>query len=201
VRIGRHVVANVAAERAHELGVAPGTPWTEELCNSLQDAHAAAQARAYALRSLAARARTRKSLMESIEKRGHTRGTAERVADALERMGLLDDRAFAEMAVRGELSRKPCGRRLLLMKLRKRGVPDSIAEEAVDAALVSRDEAEDAFELASRRARTMQPSVAPEARRRRLYGLLARRGFSSGACAQAVRRIERITEAVPDDAL
>jgi regulatory protein len=68
--------------------------------------------------------------------------------------------------------------------LREKGVAPEVADAALEEA---GDEAERAYELATRRAARMS-GLDPQAAHRRLYGLLLRRGFGHAIAADAARR-------------
>jgi SOS response regulatory protein OraA/RecX len=111
----------------------------------------------------------------------------ERAIERLRRVSLLDDRAFVRSFLRTELFKTAQGRRLLEMKLRRRGVPDVLIQE-LDAfleedpdltgrSLVS-EEGRAAAGLAQLRRKYAR--LDPETYRRRMQQALARRGFSWG---------------------
>ena len=112
----------------------------------------------------------------------------ERVLDRLESLKLLDDEAFGRMVIRSELSRKAAGPRLLSQKLWQKGIDRKLAERLIAEAVRPGDQTEEATELARRRLRTMA-RLDPAARKRRLYGLLARRGFGPDTIDAVMRAL------------
>jgi regulatory protein len=114
---------------------------------------------------------------------------AEAAAAELERVGLLDDRKLAESLVRKQMGAKPAGKRVLVAKLRQRGIPGATAEEAVKQGTAGRDELADAVDLARRKARLFKAGEDPQVARRRLFAYLARRGFDGAICRAAVGRV------------
>jgi regulatory protein len=83
-------------------------------------------------------------------------------------------------------------RKALAHELHRRGVDrDSVtaAVEQIDGA----DELAAARDLVRRRLPAMQ-NVAPQARTRRLLGMLARRGYNAGTAMQAIREMEAAEE-------
>jgi len=102
-----------------------------------------------------------------------------------DRAGLIDDASFAEMWVHSRHAYGGLGRRALDAELRRKGVDDAVAREAVAAVDSDAEEAR-ARELIRKRIRTM--SAADEATRvRRLVGVLARKGYSEGLAFRVVR--------------
>ncbi|MBL0927178.1 MAG: RecX family transcriptional regulator [Phycisphaerales bacterium] len=174
---------------AASMGLRPGVIVTPALAAALRDAADFDAARRYALRSIEHRACSRARLLEKLARRGYSPEVARRVADRLQAAGLIDDRLLAESLARSEVARKPAGRFLIEQKLRRRGIDSGLARGAAALVLASRDPLEDALDLARRRARTFPAKLEADARRRRLYGALARRGFDPEVCARAVERV------------
>src|SRR6267143_6573256 len=87
-----------------------------------------------ALRILARGPRTEREVERRLRDRGFQGDAVERAIERLRRVSLLDDRAFVRSFLRTELFKAPQGRRLLVLKLRRRGVPDALIRE-VDALL------------------------------------------------------------------
>ncbi|MGQ0777064.1 MAG: regulatory protein RecX [Pseudonocardiales bacterium] len=149
------------------------------------DTDPAAQARGICLKLLTARPRSRAELAEALRRKGIPEGVGEQVLDRLGAVGLLDDAAFAETAVYSGHTYRGLGRRALSAELRRRGVPDGVAREAV-AAVQPEDEEQRARELVRRKLRT---STAQDSSTlvRRLAGMLARKGYSEGVALRVVR--------------
>ncbi|MGH2793583.1 MAG: regulatory protein RecX, partial [Actinomycetota bacterium] len=138
------------------------------------------KARDAALRLLSHRERSRAELKQRLRAKGYDAETIEGVLDALRDSGLQSDERFAEVftgeahrsrglasgAVRGELLRRGIDRRLALEAATER--PE--------------DEESRARELALSRARRLPAEIAPDARKRRIAGYLARRGYPPDVC-------------------
>jgi len=142
-------------------------------------------ARGICLRLLTARPCTRVELATALRRRGIADDVAGVVLDRLDEVGLVDDAAVAELAVRSAQIYRGLGRRALGAELRRRGVPDEIARTAV-AAVDSQDEEARARELVRRRLRS---ATKPDETTliRRLVGMLARKGYPEGLAFQVVR--------------
>ena len=109
------------------------------------------------------------------------------VLDRLTVVGLVDDAAYAQAYVRTGVAVRRRGTRSLRSELRGRGVSDDDIETAADE--VDEDtERATALALASRRAPSLA-RFAPEVRRRRLMGLLVRRGFDSAIVASVLSEV------------
>jgi len=135
-----------------------------------------------ALGLLAVRWRSRRELERRLGAAGFG---SEEIATALadlDRAGLVDDERFARELIRSRAGRLD-GNRSVRSALAKAGV----APELADASLAEAgDETERAYELARRRAARLG-HLEPDVVKRRLYGLLVRRGYSPGLAAAACR--------------
>ncbi|STD07741.1 Regulatory protein recX [Dermatophilus congolensis] len=136
-----------------------------------------AEAKRIALRKLAAAPRSRAQLAEAIVAKDIPRDTADEVLDRLEDVGLVDDAAYAQMLVRSLRESKGLSKRSLEMELTKRGVEATVVEDAVDHLDVERDK-EAARAVVAKKLRAMS-GLNIETKKRRLLGLLGRRGYSS----------------------
>ncbi len=137
-----------------------------------------------ALRILARGPCTEHEVESRLRERGYHEEAVVRALTRLRRVSLLDDRAFVRSFLRTELFKAPQGRRLLEMKLRRRGVPDGLIRE-LDAfleedpdlegrSLVS-EEGRAAVGFAQLRRKYSR--LEPDVYRRRMQQALARRGF------------------------
>ncbi|MBO3142631.1 regulatory protein RecX [Dermatophilus congolensis] len=143
-----------------------------------------AEAKRIALRKLAAAPRSRAQLAEAIVAKDIPRDTADEVLDRLEDVGLVDDAAYAQMLVRSLRESKGLSKRSLEMELMKRGVEATVAEDAVDHLDVERDK-EAARAVVAKKLRAMS-GLNIETKKRRLLGLLGRRGYSSNIAFSVV---------------
>lgn len=180
-RVAVHVDGAFRCELAAELVQAaqlrPGDAVDEATLRALERKDLVWRAREAGLRLLEHRARTRAEMRRRLLGKGFPPDVVEACVAELEGMGLLDDRAFAEAFARDRLRLRPRGRRLLVRELRARGVEQGLAEAAVSDVLVAEGESE---HDAARRAAEAWVRRSPRRRdRRRLYGYLARRGFSA----------------------
>jgi regulatory protein len=147
-----------------------------------------AVARAIVLRRLTATPATRSQLAQALARRHVPDDVAAAVLDRMAEVGLVDDAAYAQEYVRVRQAVRGVSRRALAGELRRKGVADSLIEDA----LADLDDDSD-VDLARALVERKWASVARldrDAARRRLVGLLARRGFSTGMAFAVVRQIE-----------
>ena len=143
------------------------------------------RARDICLRQLTVRPRTKAELRQALLRKEIEEDVADQVLGRLDEVGLVDDAAFAELWVRSRHTHQVLGRRALTAELRRKGVPEDVAAEAI-AAVDPAAEEHRARLLVQKRLRTL--STADEATRvRKLVGMLARRGYSEGLAFQVVR--------------
>lgn len=146
----------------------------------------AEKAREYALLLLSYRERTEKELLERLLRKKYPSAVATPVIADLKRLGLVDDERFARLYVQERARLHPRSAGAIGGELARRGISREIAEKALLGEFVPGREEEMAAELV-RRAASRLRGVPPEAAKRRLWGYLARRGFSPGQIAAAVQ--------------
>jgi regulatory protein len=98
------------------------------------------------------------------------------VVIALKQKNFLDDRRFAATKSMSAMQHKHHGRRRAYVELLKSGVKSEVANEALDDVYNTADSVEVARQLAMKKARSLK-QLDPVTARRRLAGMLQRRGF------------------------
>ncbi|WP_222848195.1 regulatory protein RecX [Cellulosimicrobium cellulans] len=142
-------------------------------------------ARAIALRQLTAAPRSRAQLAEAMARRDVPEVVADRVLDRFTEVGLVDDAAYAEILVRSRHAERGMSRRALAMELRRKGVDDEVAREALEQ-VDDADEEQAARALARKKLRATR-GLDREVRLRRAYGALGRRGYGGSLVSRVVR--------------
>ncbi len=189
VEAGGATIATLDRRSVDELRLAVGVVVTPEIARGIARAAMRDEARRFALTSLARRASSWSGLETKLRQRGIEGAVATATCDDMARLGLLDDARYAEMAARAVLARGPAGRRRIEQPLRRQGVPSELAATAAREPKAGLDPLDEAIRRAERRAQRLPERLDVAARRRRLYGLLVRRGFEPDVCAAAVRRV------------
>lgn len=152
------------------------------------------------LRLLTDSARPRANILAALMKRGIADNVANKVLDRFTELGLIDDDAYAQAYVRTKHKERGLGRRALALELRRKGIDDSIAIEAAHE-VSTEDEWDRGRLLISKRLNSAM-AAGPEAARRRLVGLLARRGYSASMSYDLVNSALRdygVAEVDPPD--
>jgi len=145
------------------------------------------KARDAALSLLSYRARTSVELERRLKRKGFDDEVAASTVERLDRLGVVDDAAFAESFVRDRVRLRPHGMRRLGQELRAKGVDEDVARAAI-AEVMDR---EGATELDLARAAAARwkplPGEDPARARARLAAFLARRGFGGDAVRAVLR--------------
>jgi len=178
IRAGGKVVATLNEKSVQALGLAVDTEWTDELAERVAETASRDKAKRDAMRMLNRRALSRGMLAERLARRGYDSELVDRIADELADRGLLDDEAFGRLLIRSELARKPAGERLLRHKLIQKKVPRDLIDRLLAEQLAGRDLVDEARDLAERRWHSAgMQRCDPATRKRRVWSMLARRGF------------------------
>jgi regulatory protein len=130
-----------------------------------------------------------KEIRSRLSGYGFSERTVKRVVADFLRVGLLDDRAFAEAYVRSRMAQRPMGRRLLQQELLHRGVGEETAAEAVGRAYVAVPEADLARELVRKKIRAGGGGDSRRVRQK-LADMLGRRGFDWDVIASVIQETE-----------
>jgi regulatory protein len=150
------------------------------------DADPESVARTIGLKLLDRAPRTRAELATAMARRGVPDDAATAVLDRFVEVGLIDDVAFATAWVDSRHRGRGLARRALASELRKRGITEEIAGDAL-AAVSTDDEAVAADALVRRRLRSMS-GLTGEVKTRRLVAMLGRKGFGGSLAYGVVAR-------------
>lgn len=127
-------------------------------------------------RQLAASERCVAQVQTTLRRNDVPAEIAERVIAQFVDAGLIDDERFARAYVRIALDGGNASRRKLRADLLRKGVAQDLVEQALEG-VDDEQELQAAQALVAKKQRTLR-NVAPDVARRRIYGALARRGFS-----------------------
>lgn len=144
-----------------------------------------AVARAICLRLLTDRARPRQELVQALRKRGVPDEAAAVVLERFGDVGLIDDAVFAGQWVHSRHEGRGLGRRAIAIELRRKGVDDEVAGEAL-AEVDTEAEEQRARRLVDRKLQTVHGEI-DAAVARRMLGMLARKGYPAGVAYRVVK--------------
>jgi regulatory protein len=184
----------IASEVVYAERLRVGDDVTPELLQRLTRADDCWRATDAALSLLATRARARRELADRLRRKGFDTASVDHALERADRLGLIDDRSFAEAWVRDRLRLRPRGTRALVAELTAKGVALAVARSAV--ADVMRTERMDDAELCRRAAEKWLRAEANrgagadrDAQRRserRLSAYLMRRGYAPAGISAAL---------------
>lgn len=110
------------------------------------------------------------------------------VLDELERLGYVNDERFAKTKALSAAEHKQHGRRRAMAELMKAGVGRQVAEKALDDVYEQTDSTALARQLAQKQAARLR-RLDPQVARRRLAGMLQRRGFDYDAIKPVIDEV------------
>ena len=141
--------------------------------------------------------RSRAQLEDKLAAKDAPPDVVQRVLDRFEEVGLVDDVVYAEMLVRSQHAGRGLGRRALAHELRRKGVDDEVAREALEQ-VDADDEEQTARALVARRLPATR-GLPRDKRIARLAGMLARKGYPGGLAMRVVREaLDADQDAVQD---
>lgn len=171
---------------AHESRVArPKDPPPADPVALGDDADQEAVARKILLDALTGAARSRHELAERLAKKNVPDDLASRLLDRFTEVGLVDDAAFARSWVESRQRSRGLAPRALAQELRRKGVPDEAVQDALGQ-IDDGDQRHAARALVDKKLRSMRGLDRTTATRR-LAGMLARKGYSTGLAFEVVR--------------
>ena len=141
-----------------------------------------------AIRLLSTRLQSVEEIRRKLMRKEYGDEVVEAVIDDLTRMEYLNDERFARTKAAAAATHKQHGRRRAKVELLKAGVKSDVADRALDDVYDATDSLEVARRLAEKaapRLKRLEPIVA----RRRLVGMLQRRGFEYEAIKPVIEQV------------
>lgn len=139
-----------------------------------------------ALHFLAARPRSAREIRDRLRRKDYPDDHIDAALERLERLRLVDDRAFARWWIENRQANRPRGNRALQAELQQKGVDRTIISELLDELTEPDDEREAALEAARRVVRRYASAPDKWAFSRKLSAFLQRRGFGFDAIKPVV---------------
>lgn len=172
-------LAMIEAARLHK-----GQVLSDDDIAALQARDAVERAVDKAVRFLSYRARSVAEVRRNLAKKDFPPAAIDEAIARLERLGYLDDLAFARLWARDRDTFNPKGPLALRQELRKRGVPNPIIEQV----LAEVDFADAAYRAGEKRIRRLLDQDRRTIRNK-LYQHLARRGFRADTVREVIARL------------
>ncbi len=185
-------MVTVDAATVRDLALGVGAEWSPELAARVDEAAARLATFDKALQALALRARSQRELERWLALKGHERENVTAAVERLFALGLLDDAAFARSFARSRAIGRGMSRRRIQAELSRRGVERAVADAAIREMAEEEDLDERTLvEAAAQKKLRSLATLAPDVRRRRLYGFLARRGYPPDLVREVVNRLTK----------
>jgi regulatory protein len=195
IRVAGKVMATLPRTVLAELHIEAGTPWSQALAERVAKAVAFDQARRKAIRLLERRMFGRAELIDRLTRADHPRAAAEVIADEMVERGVIDEAAYGRAIIDAQRARRPAGPHLLRHKLMQRKLSRDLIDKLLAEAIDPADSLEQAMTLAQRRLATVaMAKLDPASRKRRLWGLLQRRGFDAQTCREVLENLPGLRE-------
>lgn len=205
VKVDGQAVGTLSQKLIDDLDLQIGSPFTPALADAVAEAVVYDKAFRTAARRLARRAMSTGMIRQKLRtpprpkrtKTGELREPDPRTPDhvidqvlqRLAELGLMDDRAFGQALIRDLTRSKPAGPMLLRQKLYAKGLDRQLIDELVaDATADPEEQADGATDFARKKIRSMR-HLESDVIKRRLYGQLARRGFTPDAIRTAMNTV------------
>jgi regulatory protein len=131
----------------------------------------------HATKLLSQRLHSRSELHKKLMRREYGQRVIEDVLNDLERLGYIDDKRFATAKALSAAQHKHHGKRRAAVELIKAGVKGETARRALEDVYDAHDSMAVARQLAAKKAPSLR-KLDPVVARRRLVGMLLRRGFT-----------------------
>jgi regulatory protein len=140
----------------------------------------------YAFRLLGYRDRSENEMYERLIRKGFSEKIALDIVDYMKEKGFIDDRRFAEILRKDAVDRRYLGKRGTRHYLINKGIADDI----VDDVLGEDDDYLDAAKsFVEKKLRNMK-NIDEDALKRKLWGMLSRRGFSYDTIKKVLESFE-----------
>jgi len=155
----------------------------------MEDNEGLARAKQVCWRLLARRDHGEEELARKLTKKGFPGEVVTGTIDYFRELGYLNDRAFAAAQARRLARGKGYGDRRLRAFLRERGIPESLAGEAVAAVRQEWTEAQAVASLIEKK-KQHRPIKGDPQGKQRLFRYLLGRGFPPGLICEQINRAE-----------
>ena len=166
--------AGLSAETVSKLNLFEGKEINPEQLENAIFEEEKQHTRNYAFRLLSYRSRSQKEILERLRNRGCPEPVINTIIKELKNTGLIDDKKFAIMFAQDRLNFAKKGKRIIFAELLRKGVPKPDVEEALKKINDETAVAKNLIEKYKKRYTRLEP----DKRRKKLYDLLLRRGFS-----------------------
>lgn len=147
----------------------------------------ATEAKRYAFKLLHYRSRSEKEIIQRLKRKGFDDNHINDTVEFLKNAELIKDNVLASELLRNATENKLLGRKGIQAFLSNRGIKKDLADEALSG-LSEDTEKETALRLVEKKMKVLR-NHPKNVIKRRLWGMLERRGFSAGVIHTAIKSI------------
>lgn len=188
VKVDGRRVATLSVNMIGDIKLAVDQSWDDTLAARVAEAGQYDKAMRAAMQRINRRPLSRAELCGKLRQLGFASAVMKCVVDRLSELSLINDVALGRSLIDEIQRRKPAGPRLLRQKLLQRRLDRVTVDQIVEHECAQRDASADALRLVQSRLRAMN-SLDEQTRRRRLWGMLARRGFDTDTIDAALSAV------------
>lgn len=145
-----------------------------------------------ALRYLSYRQRTEYEIRKKLTQKKYKQKIIDYTLQNFKKIGLINDKEFAESFARDTLKKKSIGKALLKQKLLNKGLPKDVITTVIENTYKTINEKETAIQIAKKQLKKYENrknKSTDKENQIRLSNFLAQRGFSWDIISQAMRQI------------
>lgn len=176
IHVDGKATATLSQKQIHSLCLEVGTAWEPGLAQIVADSSVMDEGFEYAMRLLNRKPYSRTQIGEKLLKHGCDASMIERVVGKLLAIGAINDQAIAQQLTEEIDRRRPAGPLLKRAKLAQRGIDETTIEKVLASSTDRKSQIAAARKLAESRSKSMA-KLSELDRKRKLWTLLARRGF------------------------
>ncbi|MFC1703978.1 regulatory protein RecX [Candidatus Omnitrophota bacterium] len=133
------------------------------------------------------RSRSRKEIRDRLRRKKISTATIDKAIEHFERLGYINDKNFAVAWVTTKIA-KPLGPRRIFFELKQKGVDEEVIQQSWRGIEKEYCEYDAALKVASVKMNTMK-RLDRNTAKRRIYGLLNRRGFSRDVIQEVMEQL------------
>ena len=175
---------------ADRLAINTGTVLTSVLLHEirLEENREKAFATGYSL--IAIRDHSEQEFVQKLLKRGFSKDIIQSCKRSFLEKDLLNDERFAEQFAKGKSSLNRWGPSKILSELRRKGISERVARNALDQAFEEEDAAEHCIRLIEKREAHFRRESDPRKRKQKVFRYLQSKGYTSDVIFASTRTID-----------
>jgi regulatory protein len=190
----------LAVDLVVEAGLRKGVVLTAEAQRALLVRQETFAAKASALAGLSHRARTSTEVRRSLAQKGFAETVVEDTVADLERLGMVDDAAYARAFVRGRFEGRGYGPARLRQDLMRKGVDRTTIDAALAELEETADLGDEARQQAEKKWRALRSEEDVRKRKKKTMDFLVRRGYGFDTAREAVDAVAEGEDDAPWEA-